>query len=96
MLFAINCTDKENSLELRMATRPAHLAYLNQFAARLVLAGPLSADGKPAGSLIIVDVESAAAAEAFIADDPYALAGLFATVTMQPFRIVFQDGKQVS
>ncbi len=94
MLFAITCTDKPASLELRMATRPPHLEYLKAHEASLVLVGPvLDPEGKPCGSLLVVDVADRAAAEAFAAGDPYAKAGLFESVVIRPFRAVFKDGK---
>ncbi len=93
MLFAISCTDKPASLALRMETRPAHVEYLKQHAASFVLVGPvLDAEGKPCGSLLVVDVADRAAAEAFAAGDPYAKAGLFESAVIRPFRTVFKDG----
>ena len=57
MLFAIICTDRPASLELRMATRPSHLAYLETYADKLVHGGALlDNEGKPCGSLLLVDV----------------------------------------
>lgn len=97
MLFTIVCSDKPGSLELRSATRPAHLAYLNSHAARLVQAGPmLDAADKPCGSLLIVDVPDRAAAEALAKGDPYAQAGLFESTVIRPYRCVFRDGAQVA
>lgn len=96
MLFAISCTDKPASLALRMETRPAHVDYLKQHAASFVLVGPvLDAEGKPCGSLLVVDVADRAAAEAFAAGDPYAKAGLFESAVIRPFRTVFKDGVAV-
>lgn len=96
MLFAISCTDKPASLALRMETRPAHIEYLKQHAASFVLVGPvLDPEGKPCGSLLVVDVADRAAAEAFAAGDPYAKAGLFETAVIRPFRTVFKDGVAV-
>lgn len=88
MYFHIQCKDKPNSMDLRMATRDKHLAYLKGFTDNLYLAGPTIADdGKTVtGSVIIVDVDDKAAAEAFCAGDPYAQAGLFESVTINPFR----------
>jgi uncharacterized protein len=89
MHFAIACKDKAGALPLRQANRPDHLAYLEAAGAKLCLAGPLlDADGQPLGSLLVVDVADPAAAEAFAADDPYAKAGVFAEVTITPFRPV--------
>ena len=41
MLFAIICTDRPASLDTRLATRPAHLAYLQTYADKLIQGGPL-------------------------------------------------------
>jgi hypothetical protein len=96
MLFAITCTDKPGSLELRMATRPAHLDHLKANEKSLVLVGPiLDAEDRPAGSLLVVEADDRAAAEAFAAADPHAKAGLFESVVVRPFRTVFKDGAQV-
>ncbi len=94
MLFALTCTDRPASLDLRMATRPAHLEYLNGQVAALVHAGALlDAEGKPNGSLLVVDLPDRAAAERFAAADPYARAGLFESTVIRPFRPAFKDGK---
>ncbi|HLA33477.1 MAG TPA: YciI family protein [Rhodocyclaceae bacterium] len=97
MLYAIIGTDHPNSLERRLAARPAHLARLLELEAvgRIVLAGPFPAidsnDPGPAGfsgSLIVGEFESLAAAEAWAAADPYVAAGVYATVAVRPFRQV--------
>lgn len=91
MLFAIHCIDKPGHLEIRLANRPAHLAYLESFGERIVLAGPtLAADGEtPNGSLIVADLEDRAAADRFCAGDPYAKAGLFERVDIARWKKVF-------
>ncbi|MCI0756875.1 YciI family protein [Teichococcus vastitatis] len=97
MLFAIQCEDKPDSLDLRMATRPKHLEYLDGHAATIIQGGPvLDAGGKPCGSLLLVDVADQAAAEALAANDPYALAGLFGAVSIRPFRQVFSGGARIA
>jgi uncharacterized protein len=96
MLFAIICTDRPASLDVRLASRPAHLAYLQTYAEKLVQAGPLlDTEGRPCGSLLIVDVNDRAEAEGFAAGDPYAKASLFESTIIRPFRSVFRDGEQV-
>jgi hypothetical protein len=94
MLFAIACTDKPASLELRLATRPAHLEHLKAEAGRILLGGPvLDPAGNPCGSMLVVEAADRAEAEAFAAADPYAKAGLFESVVIRPFRAVFKDGQ---
>ena len=87
--FAIHCIDKPDSGGLRAATRPDHLAYLERAADRVLVAGPLlGIDGAPIGSLLIMDFADRKAAIQFAADDPYALAGLFASVAVTAWRQV--------
>jgi hypothetical protein len=94
MLFAIICTDRPGSLDLRLATRPTHIAYLTTYAARVVEGGPmLDRDGRPCGSLLVVDVEDLAAAEGFASSDPYAKAGLFESTVIRGYRTVFKGGE---
>jgi uncharacterized protein YciI len=97
MLFAITNIDKADSFALRAATRETHLGYLDGIVAQLVLAGPLlNAEGQPVGSLLVVEAENKDAAAAFAAADPYAKAGLFASVTITPYRLVYKDGARVA
>ena len=86
-LFALICFDKPGSLDLRMATREAHLAYVGQHRAMLKVAGPLldEAEGM-AGSMFILEAPDRAAVEAFTAADPYSQAGLFGQVEIRGYR----------
>ncbi len=84
MLFAIYALDKENSIELRMNTREAHLTY--HVDSPLVFAGPLLDDeGIMCGSLIVLEMDDIAQVKNFADNDPYALAGLFKNVEIRHF-----------
>ena len=87
MLFALICNDKPHSLAIRKANRPEHLAYLESLGDTLVFAGPFTeADGGTMnGSLIVIEASSLAVAEKIAAQDPFAKAGLFATVEIRPW-----------
>jgi hypothetical protein len=86
-LFMLACFDKPNSLDLRMATREAHLAYVREHIAAVKVAGPMLDEAEAmAGSLFILDVADLAAAKAFNAADPYQLAGVFERVEARGFR----------
>ncbi len=92
MIFMIICKDKPGHLQLRLDTRPIHVDYLNGLndAGTLKFAGPfLGEDGKPIGSLVAVEAQDAAAARSIASDDPYAKAGLFATVEVLPWNWTF-------
>ena len=85
--FVLVCIDKPGALELRLANRDKHFAYLSVHPGVVRLGGPfLGADGRMAGSMLIVELADMAAAEAFAAADPYALAGLFERVEIRPWR----------
>lgn len=88
--YAIHCIDKPESAALRAATRPEHLVHLDSVAGRLLVAGPLlNGDDAPIGSLLILDCVDRKAAIQFAAADPYALAGLFASVAVTAWRKVY-------
>lgn len=87
-LFVLTCTDKPGALDLRTATREAHLAYVREHLAMIKVAGPLlSETGEMVGSMFIIEADSAAAVEAFSAADPYRIAGLFSEISVQPWRV---------
>ena len=98
MLYAIIATDIENSLEKRLSARPAHLERLQQMQkeGRLIIAGPHpSIDSEDpgeagfSGSLIIAEFESLEEASSWAEADPYKAAGVYAKVTVKPFKKVF-------
>ena len=97
MLYAITGQDVPDSLPKRLAARPAHLERLQtlQAAGRLLLAGPFPAidsnDPGPAGfsgSLIVAEFDSLEAAQQWADADPYVAAGVYAAVSVKPFRKV--------
>ncbi len=92
MPFFIEATTHPNMLEERAAHRPAHLAYLNDQLTKLLTVGPkLDDDGTPIGSIYILDVATRAEAEAFIAADPFTIAGLFADTRIVACGVSFLD-----
>jgi len=98
MLYAIIAEDVNNSLEKRLATRPAHLERLNALLdqGRLILAGPHPAiDSEDpgqagfSGSLVVAEFDDLEAAQSWANDDPYIHAGVYDKVTVKPFKKVF-------
>ena len=97
MWYAIISEDVENSLDLRVRSRDAHLIRLKALAdeGRVLIAGPHPAsDGEDAGtagftgSLVVVDFPSLEEAQAWADVDPYVDAGVYAKVTVKPFKLV--------
>ncbi|KKO45714.1 hypothetical protein WG68_08325 [Arsukibacterium ikkense] len=97
MFYMIYSEDAANSLENRLATRPAHVARLQALneAGRLILAGPLPAidSNEPGGagftgSLVVAEFNSLADAQAWADSDPYLAAGVYVKSTVKPFKKV--------
>jgi len=97
VLYAIIGQDAPDSLDKRLAARPAHLARLQELQdeGRLLLAGPFPAvdalDPGAAGftgSLVVAEFASLQAAREWAGNDPYATSGVFRQISVQPFRKV--------
>lgn len=97
MFYAIVGQDVSDSLDKRLAARPAHLERLQalQQAGRLLLAGPFPAidSNDPgaagfSGSLIVAEFDSLADAQAWADADPYVATGVYASIHVKPFKKV--------
>lgn len=97
MFYAIMATDAADTLDARLAARPAHLARLQQLqdAGRLLLAGPHPAIDSPdpgdagfSGSLVVAQFDSLDDARRWADEDPYIAAGVYQQVSVKPFKRV--------
>ena len=89
MLFIVYAEDNEaNSAEIRQAKTPEHLAYLDRHRHVIVLAGALLTDdsGKRVGSVSVINVKDRAAADAFVAAEPFRNAGLYRSIKISCMR----------
>lgn len=88
MLYAITLIDAPGTTELRLRERPAHKAYLAPLADRIAFAGPLLADDGVAmvGSLLVIDFADRAAVQAWLANEPFTVAGVYATTAVHVFK----------
>lgn len=96
MLFAILCTDREGTVEQRLATRPAHIARLEDLEAqgRIITAGAMPKNRENPqdgfyGSIMIVDFESREALDEWLKEEPFIQAGVYAHVEVRPFNKAF-------
>ena len=87
-LFVLTCFDKPDSLDLRMATREQHLAFIAANREAIRAAGPFLNDAdEMCGSMLIIEAADQTAAAELVSQDPYAIAGLFESVTLRPWRM---------
>jgi uncharacterized protein YciI len=98
MWYAIIGQDVQNSLDKRMAARPAHVERLQELQkqGRLLLAGPFPAvDAEDpgtagfTGSLIVAEFASLNAAQDWAKADPYIISGVYAEISVRPFKKTF-------
>jgi uncharacterized protein YciI len=97
MWYAIISEDVEDSLDKRASARPDHLARVDSLVndGRLLIAGPHPAidalepgEAGFTGSLIVAEFDSLEDAKAWADNDPYVKAGVYASVTVKPFKKV--------
>ena len=97
MLYSIISQDVENSLPLRIQSRPAHLERLQALKeqGRLIIAGPNPAidsndpgEAGFTGSTVVAEFDSLIEAQTWADADPYMSAGVYASVVVKPFKLV--------
>jgi len=83
-MFVIEGLDGPDAAVLRAQHLDAHVAHLHALGERFVIGGPfVDQNGVSIGSLVVIEAETQAAAEAFAASDPFVLNKVFATVTVR-------------
>lgn len=87
MIHTFFLLDKSGRSELRQRVRPEHKAYLAAVADRIAFAGPLVADDGETmiGSLLAIDFDSREAAQAWLANEPFTRAGVYASSSIHAF-----------
>tara|TARA_B100000963_G_scaffold318691_1_gene299975 strand:+ start:993 stop:1265 length:273 start_codon:yes stop_codon:yes gene_type:complete len=87
MAFLITCIDKEDSLDLRLATRESHIKYLKGIKDKLILAGPiLDKKDLPCGTVLILDFKDLNQVKSFLKNDPYNKVKLFKDLQITKFK----------
>ena len=88
MLFVFHMIDRAGAADLRARIRPEHKAYLAAVAERIAFAGPLLGDDGHAmvGSLLVIDFADREAALAWLRDEPFTRAGVYASTQVHAFR----------
>ena len=88
MLFAFYLVDRPDSAGVRQSVLAEHRAYLARHGDRIAFAGPLLDDAHEAmvGSLLVLDFADRGAAEAWLRDEPFTRAGVYAESRVWPFR----------
>ena len=88
MLYVFHMIDRAGAADLRARIRPEHKAYLAAVADRIAFAGPLLGDDDQTmiGSLLVIDFADREAALAWLRDEPFTRAGVYASTQVHAFR----------
>lgn len=97
MAYLVHCRDVSGSAALRAAALPEHRTYVDAHAERILMSGPLidEPSGERRGQLFVLDVPDRAAAERFIAADPFARSGVFAEIAIERLEVRFSAGARI-
>ena len=96
MQFIVTAYDGENMLEKRMAVRPRHLEGMARLGKHIVCAGGiLDGEGKPKGSVLVLNFEDRAALEDYLKNEPYVIEQVWEKIDVEPLNVVIVDGEKV-
>ena len=93
MAYVLICKDKPDAAQVRLDNRAAHIEFAKSWGSAVAIGGPMLSEPDDAGeqqmigSLIVLDLDTRAEVDRFVASDPYGIAGLFESVTVQPYKI---------
>ncbi|WP_137391487.1 YciI family protein [Rhodoligotrophos defluvii] len=93
MPFQIFCLDDPHKPGLRSQIRARHLRYMIAHRDRILFGGPMKAeDGITSiGSAFVLDYDSRAEVDRFLAEEPYMQAGLFSAVQIHPLVVMVPE-----
>ena len=96
MQFLINAYDGKNMLEKRMEVRPRHLSNIDELGKHVVFAGGrLNEEGKPVGSVMVMDFDTREDLEKYLETEPYIKEHVWEDVDVEVFNVVILGGEKV-
>ena len=96
MQFIVKAYDGEGMLEKRMAVRPRHLEGMNKLGKHIICAGGLLDDaGKMKGSVLVLEFDSRAELDDYLASEPYITEGVWEIVEVEIMNVVILNGEKV-
>lgn len=97
MQFIIKAYDGENKLQKRMEVRPRHLKGMQKLGRQIICAGGLLDDaGKMKGSALVVELPDRAALDAYLANEPYVVEGVWERVEVETINVVLINGESAA
>ena len=95
MQFLIKAYDGPNMLEKRMEVRPRHLEGMSRLNEHIICAGGLlDEEGKMKGSALIMNFDSHAELDTYLAAEPYVIEKVWQKIEVEPMNVVIANGKK--
>ena len=95
MQFLIKAYDGPNMLEKRMEVRPRHLEGMSRLNEHIICAGGLlDEEGKMKGSALIMNFDSRAELDTYLAAEPYVIEKVWQKIEVEPMNVVIANGKK--
>ena len=95
MQFLIKAYDGPNMLEKRMEVRPRHLEGMSRLNEHIICAGGLlDEEGKMKGSALIMNFDSRAELDTYLAAEPYVIEKVWQKIKVEPRKVVIATGKK--
>lgn len=89
MQFIVKAYDGANMLDRRMSVRPRHLEGMRRLTNHIICAGGLlDEDGKMKGSVLIMDYPDRSSLDAYLAEEPYVVEGVWEKIEVEPLNVV--------
>ena len=96
MQFIVTAHDGAGMLEKRMEVRPRHLEGMAKLGRHIITAGGLLDEaGKPKGSVLVLNFDTRAELDDYLANEPYVLEHVWETVDVDPINVVIVNGEKV-
>ena len=95
MQFMMKAYDGPNMLEKRMEVRPRHLEGMSRLNEHIICAGGLlDEEGKMKGSALIMNFDSRAELDTYLAAEPYVIEKVWQKIEVEPMNVVIANGKK--
>ena len=96
MQFVVTAHDGQDMLEKRMEVRPRHLEGMNKLGKQVICAGGILDDeGRPRGSVMVMEFESREALDGYLKNEPYVAEHVWKRIEVEPLNVVIVGGEKV-
>ena len=95
MQFLVKAFDGPGMLDKRMEVRPRHLEGMKALGKQIICAGGLlDEEGRMKGSALVMEFKDRAALNAYLANEPYVVEGVWQKIDVEVMNVVLVNGER--